>query len=97
MRWTEITPIARADSSSLDRDLPCNGLLVALTFAAALGMLAISLFWPYLLPFALSSEQVATPHSNLAFVLLGAGTFVIPLMLLFTAINHTAPCALKQR
>ena len=82
--------MARANSSGLDRDLPCNGLLVALTFAAALGMLAISLFWPYLLPFAVSIEQVATPHSNLAFVLLAAGTFVLPLMLLFTAINYTA-------
>lgn len=82
--------MVRANSSSLDRDLPCNGLLAALTFAAALGMLAISLFWPYLLPFALSIEQAAAPHSNLT-LLLGAGTFVFPLMLLFTAINYTAP------
>jgi cytochrome d ubiquinol oxidase subunit II len=86
----EIALMARANSSRLDRDLPCNGLLAALTFAAALGMLAISLFWPYLLPFALSIEPVATPHSNLAFALLAAGAFVFPLMLLFTAINYTA-------
>jgi len=66
--------MARVNSSSLDHDLPCNGLLVALTFAAALGMLAISLFWPYLLPFALSIDQAASPHSNFAFMLLGAGT-----------------------
>ncbi len=82
--------MARANSSSLDHHLPCNGLLVALTFAATLGMLAISLFWPYLLPFALSIEQVTPSHSSLAFVLLGAGTFLFPLMLLFTAINYTA-------
>ena len=69
-----IAPMARANSSSLDRDLPCNGLLAALTFAAALGMLAISLFWPYLLPFALSIDQAASPHSNFAFMLLGTGT-----------------------
>jgi cytochrome d ubiquinol oxidase subunit II len=85
--------MARVNSSGLDHDLPCNGLLVALTFAAALGMLAISLFWPYLLPFALSMKQAATyPHSNLAFMFLGAGTFVFPLMLVFTAINYTALC-----
>jgi hypothetical protein len=53
--------MARVNSSSLDHDLPCNGLLVALTVAAAIGMLAISLFWPYLLPFALSIEQAAPP------------------------------------
>ena len=82
--------MVRANSSSLDRDLPCKGLLGALAFAAALGMLAISLFWPYLLPFALSIEHAAAPHSNLT-LLLGAGTFVFPLMLLFTAINYTAP------
>jgi cytochrome d ubiquinol oxidase subunit II len=82
--------MARVNSSSLDHDLQCNGLLFALTVAAALGMLAISLFWPYLLPFALSIEQAAPPHSNLAFMFLGAGTFVFPLMLLFTAINSTA-------
>jgi hypothetical protein len=87
---TEIATMARANSSSLDHRLPCNGLLVALTFAATLGMLAISLFWPYLLPFALSIEQVTPSHSNLAFVLLGAGTFLFALMLLFTAINYTA-------
>ena len=85
----EIATTARVNSSGLDHDLPCNGLLVALTFAAALGLLAISLFWPYLLPFALSIEQAATPHSNLT-LLLGAGTFVLPLMLLLTAINYTA-------
>jgi hypothetical protein len=77
--------MVRVNSDSPDHDLPCNGLLAALTFAAALGMLAISLFWPYLLPFALSIERVAIPHSNL-----GAGTYVLPLVLLFTAINYTA-------
>jgi cytochrome bd-type quinol oxidase subunit 2 len=84
----EIATMAR----SLDHDLPRNGLLVALTFATAIGMLAISLFWPYLLPFALPIEQTAIPHSNLAITFLGAGTFVFPLMLLFTAINYTALC-----
>jgi hypothetical protein len=88
----EIATMARVNSSSPDHDLPCNGLLVALTVAAALGMLTISLFWPYLLPFALSIEQAATPHSNLAFMFLGAGAFVFPLMLFFTAINYTPLC-----
>ena len=84
--------MARVNSSGFDHDLQCNGLLFALTVAAALGMLAISLFWPYLLPFVLSIEQAARPYSNLALMFLGAGTFVLPLMLLFTAINYTALC-----
>ena len=90
--WMEIATMARVNSRSLDHDLPCNGLLVTLTVAAALGMLAISLFWPYLLPFALSIEQAAPLRSNLVFLFLGAGTFVFPLMLLFTAINYIALC-----
>jgi cytochrome bd ubiquinol oxidase subunit II len=93
----EPATMARVSSSSLDHDLPCNGLLAALTVAAALGMLAISLFWPYLLPFALSIERAVTPHSNLAFMFLGAGTFVFPLMLLFAAINYAALCGRSQR
>ena len=80
----------RVNSRSLDHDLQCDGLLFALTVAAALGMLAISLFWPYLLPFVLSIGQAAPPYSNLSFMFLGTGTFVLPLMLLFTAINYTA-------
>ena len=82
--------MARVNSSSLDHDLPCNGLLAALTFAAALGMLAISLFWPYLLPFARLDRTGRDPSLEPRLVLLGAGTFVFPLMLLFTAINYTA-------
>jgi cytochrome d ubiquinol oxidase subunit II len=89
--------MSRVSSSSLDHDLPCNGLLVALAVAPALGMLAISLFWPYLLPFALSIERAVTPYSNLAFMFLGAGTFVFPLMLLLTAINYAARCGKSQR
>lgn len=61
--------------------------VVALTFLAALGMLAISLFWPYMLLFAVTIEQTAAPHSGLAFMFLGAGTFAFPLMLLFSAID----------
>jgi cytochrome bd ubiquinol oxidase subunit II len=68
----------RVNSRSSDHER--NGLLFALTVAAALGMLAISLFWPYLLPFVLSIEQAAPPHSNLAFMFLGAGTFILPLI-----------------
>lgn len=78
--------MARVNSGGLTHDLPCNGLLAALTFVAALAMLAISLFWPYLLSFALSIEQASTSYRSLAIPLSGADIFVFPLMLLFTAI-----------
>jgi cytochrome bd ubiquinol oxidase subunit II len=61
-------------------------LMVALIFAAAFCTLAIS-FWPYMIPFAITIEEAAAPHSSLAFMFWGEGLFVFPLMLLYTAIS----------
>ena len=60
--------------------------MVALIFIAAFGTLAIS-FWPYMIPFAITIDQAAAPHSSLAFMFWGEGVFVFPLMLLYTAIS----------
>ena len=62
--------------------------MVTLIFAAAFGTLAIS-FWPYMIPFAITIEEAASPHSSLAFMFWGEGLFVFPLMLLYTAISFT--------
>ena len=61
--------------------------MVVLIFAAAFGTLAIS-FWPYMIPFAITVEQAAAPHSSLAFMFWGEGLFVFPLMLVYTAVNY---------
>jgi cytochrome d ubiquinol oxidase subunit II len=61
--------------------------MVALIFAAAFGTLAIS-FWPYMIPFSITIESAAAPHASLAFMFWGAGLFVFPLMLAYTAINY---------
>jgi len=63
-------------------------LMVAIIFAAAFGTLAIS-FWPYMIPFAITIDEAAAPHSSLAFMFWGAGLFVFPLMLVYTAISYT--------
>jgi cytochrome d ubiquinol oxidase subunit II len=60
---------------------------VALIFALAFGTLAIS-FWPYMIPFVLTVDQAAAPHSSLAFMFWGEGLFVFPLMLLYTVISY---------
>jgi len=60
--------------------------MVALIFAAAFATLAIS-FWPYMIPFAITIDDAASPPSTLAFMFWGAGLFVFPLMLLYTAFN----------
>ena len=61
--------------------------MVAIIFVAAFGTLAIS-FWPYMIPFAITIEEAAAPHSSLAFMFWGGGLFVFPLMLLYTAISY---------
>jgi cytochrome d ubiquinol oxidase subunit II len=67
-------------------DLPFT--MVTLIFAAAFGTLAIS-FWPYMIPFAITIDEAASPHSSLAFMFWGEGLFVFPLMLVYTAISFT--------
>jgi len=61
--------------------------MVALIFVVAFGTLAIS-FWPYMIPFVVTIDEAAAPHSSLAFMFWGAGIFVFPLMLVYTAISY---------
>jgi cytochrome d ubiquinol oxidase subunit II len=61
--------------------------LVAATFAAAFGTFAVS-FWPYMIPFSITIDAAAAPHSSLAFMFWGEGLFVLPLMLVYTAISY---------
>jgi cytochrome d ubiquinol oxidase subunit II len=62
--------------------------MVVLIFAAAFGTLAIS-FWPYMVPFTITIEDAAAPHSSLAFMFWGEGLFVFPLMLVYTAVSYS--------
>jgi cytochrome d ubiquinol oxidase subunit II len=59
----------------------------ALVFVAAFGTLAVS-FWPYMIPFSITVQQAAAPHSTLAFLFWGAGLVVFPLMLLYTLMSY---------
>jgi cytochrome bd ubiquinol oxidase subunit II len=62
--------------------------MVALTFAAAFGTLAIS-FWPYMIPFSITISDAAAPRSSLTFMFWGEGLFVFPLMLIYAAVNYS--------
>ena len=59
----------------------------ALIFIAAFGTLACS-FWPFMIPFALTVEQAASPLASLNFMFWGAGLFVMPLTLIYTAVVY---------
>ena len=56
-----------------------------LIFMAAFGTLACS-FWPYMIPFALTVDQAASPDASLTFMFWGAGLFVMPLTLIYTLV-----------
>jgi cytochrome bd ubiquinol oxidase subunit II len=60
---------------------------VALIFTAAFGTLACS-FWPYMIPFAVTVEQAASPKESLTFMFWGAGLFVMPLTLAYTIVVY---------
>jgi cytochrome bd ubiquinol oxidase subunit II len=61
-------------------------VMVTVIFVAAYCTLAIS-FWPYMIPFAVTIEQAAAPHSSLAFMFWFAGIVVFPLLLIYTAVS----------
>ena len=42
-----------------------------------------------MIPFVITIEEAAAPHSSLAFMFWGEGLFVFPLMLLYTAISYS--------
>lgn len=52
-------------------------------FLSAFGTLAIS-FLPYMIPFSITIEAAAAPHSSLSFMFWGAGIVVLPITLIYT-------------
>ena len=58
--------------------------MTALIFLSAFGTLAVS-FWPFMIPFAVTIDEAAAPPSSLQFMFWGAGLFVLPLTLIYTA------------
>jgi cytochrome d ubiquinol oxidase subunit II len=63
-------------------------IMGALVFVTAFGTLAVS-FWPYMVPFSITFQQAAAPHSTLAFLFWGAGLVVFPLMLIYTVMSYS--------
>ena len=62
--------------------------MVAVIFVSAFGTLALS-FWPYMIPFIITIDEAAAPHSSLAFMFWGAGIFIFPLMLIYTVVSYS--------
>jgi cytochrome bd ubiquinol oxidase subunit II len=62
-------------------------LMATLGVSAAFATFLIT-FWPYMIPFSITIDQAAAPRSSLSFMFWGEGLFVLPLMLLYTAISY---------
>jgi cytochrome d ubiquinol oxidase subunit II len=61
--------------------------MMTILFATAFGTFLIS-FWPYMIPFSVTIDEAAGPHSSLAFMFWGEGLFILPLMLVYTFIAY---------
>jgi cytochrome d ubiquinol oxidase subunit II len=61
--------------------------MTGLIFVSAFGTLTIS-FWPYMIPFVVTIDEAAAPHSSLAFMFWGE-VFVLPLMLIATFVSYS--------
>jgi cytochrome bd ubiquinol oxidase subunit II len=64
-------------------------LWVVVIFGAAMATLCVS-FYPYMIPFAITTSQAAAPISSQAFMFWGAGVFILPLTLLYTLVIYFA-------
>jgi cytochrome bd ubiquinol oxidase subunit II len=61
--------------------------IMTILVATAFGTFLIS-FWPYMIPFSVTIDEAAGPHSSLAFMFWGEGLFILPLMLFYTFIAY---------
>ncbi|MEI9888882.1 MAG: cytochrome d ubiquinol oxidase subunit II [Rhizomicrobium sp.] len=62
-------------------------LMGGLIFTAAFGAVAVS-FWPYMVPFAITVDEAASPPQSLWFMFWGAGLIALPLTLAYTAFAY---------
>jgi len=58
-------------------------VMTSVFFAAAFLTLA-TLFWPHMVPYAITVANAAAPQASLEFLFWGAGLFVLPVILAYT-------------
>jgi cytochrome d ubiquinol oxidase subunit II len=56
-------------------------------FVAAFLALA-AMFWPYMIPYSVTVADAAAPEASLTFLFWGAGLFVLPVIVLYTAVVY---------
>jgi cytochrome d ubiquinol oxidase subunit II len=69
-----------------------DGIPFAMTvafFIASFLTLAV-LFWPYMIPYQVTVADAAAPEKSLSFLFWGAGVFVLPVIVIYTAVVYWA-------
>jgi cytochrome d ubiquinol oxidase subunit II len=69
-----------------------DGMPFAMTvvfFIASFLTLAV-LFWPYMIPYQVTVADAAAPEKSLSFLFWGAGVFVLPVIVIYTAVVYWA-------
>jgi cytochrome d ubiquinol oxidase subunit II len=69
-----------------------DGMPFAMTvvfFVASFLTLAV-LFWPYMIPYHVTVADAAAPDKSLSFLFWGAGVFVLPVIVIYTAVVYWA-------
>jgi cytochrome d ubiquinol oxidase subunit II len=61
-------------------------MTVAFFIAAFLTLAAF--FWPYMIPYAITVGDAAAPDKSLSFMFWGAGVFVLPVIVIYTAVVY---------
>lgn len=60
---------------------------IAAIFLAAFATMAAS-FWPFMIPFEVTIAEAAAPRASLAFLVYGAGMFILPIVLAYTIVVY---------
>ena len=61
--------------------------MTVLFFLSSFATLAV-LFWPYMIPYSITVGSAAAPEASLSFLFWGAGLFVLPVIVIYTAVVY---------
>jgi cytochrome bd ubiquinol oxidase subunit II len=62
--------------------------LMTVAFFIAAFLTLATLFWPYMIPYAITVGNAAAPDKSLSFLFWGAGVFVLPVIAIYTAVIY---------
>jgi cytochrome d ubiquinol oxidase subunit II len=62
--------------------------LMTVGFFVAAFLTLATLFWPYMIPYTITVGNAAAPDKSLSFLFWGAGVFVLPVIVIYTALVY---------